>query len=402
MKPDFGGDLRLAHGHLCSWLMKTALPYWANHGVDRGNGGFFEKIDRSGRPTDEPRRTRLVARQTYVFAQAHRFGLLDDALDLVDHGLTFFETRCLAPDGTVRAAVMPDGTVFNPDFELYDHAFALFALAEVARIHSDRARLAAIARRIRDAMVEGWKHPIAGFERRCPRILPLEANPHMHLFEAFLAWMEVDPADGTWRHLAEDIASLALDRLVDSQSGALREFWDGDWMPILNPEGRLIEPGHHFEWAWLLLRWDEKVGAPDAARAAHRLVEIGESHGIDPRGLVIAELWDDFSLRDNLARLWPQTERLKAHLRWASHTVDKAACRAAEARAAAAAEGLARFLVTEIPGLWWDAMRTDGDVVAEPTKASSLYHVVCAVGELHSYLGAPQSRFQPIRPVLHL
>ena len=141
----------------------------------------------------------------------------------------------------------------------------------------------------------------------------------MHLFEAFLAWMEVAPGDYVWKDLAYDIARLALVRLIDPVSGALREFWDGDWMPMPEPSGRIVEPGHQFEWAFLLLRWHELADAPAAVRAANRLVEIGETYEIAPvLDLAFAELWDDMKAKDNLIKLWPQTERLRVYLRLAS------------------------------------------------------------------------------------
>ena len=133
MKPAFRENLRCAHQHLRSWLVDIALPYWAARGIDWAAGGFYERIDRHGRVIDDPRRTRLIARQIYVFAQAHRFGWLDNAESIVDHGSDFFKTRCLAGDYTVRIAVAADGAILHEGFELYDHAFALFALAEVAQ-----------------------------------------------------------------------------------------------------------------------------------------------------------------------------------------------------------------------------------------------------------------------------
>lgn len=33
-----------------------------------------------------------------------------------------------------------------------------------------------------------YKHPVAGFEEENPPRTPLCSNPHMHLFEAMLAW----------------------------------------------------------------------------------------------------------------------------------------------------------------------------------------------------------------------
>ena len=56
------------------WLFRQALPLWAQAGVD-ADGRFVEKLDFDGRPiTGLPRRTRVQARQVYVFAEAAVLG----------------------------------------------------------------------------------------------------------------------------------------------------------------------------------------------------------------------------------------------------------------------------------------------------------------------------------------
>ena len=61
------------------WLFRQALPLWADAGID-AEGRFFEKLDFDGRPvTGVPRRTRVQARQTYVFIQAAALGWTDGA-----------------------------------------------------------------------------------------------------------------------------------------------------------------------------------------------------------------------------------------------------------------------------------------------------------------------------------
>ena len=79
------------------------------------------------------------------------------------------------------------------------------------------------------------------------------------------------------------------------------------------------------------------------------------------------------------ARLWPQTERIKAAAILAQHAEtadDKAFC---EAEVAAGARGLDLYLQTPVRGLWRDKMNMDGTFVIEPAPASSLYHIACAI-----------------------
>ena len=75
----------------------------------------------------------------------------------------------------------------------------------------------------------------------------------------------------------------------------------------------VVEPGHQYEWAWLLLRWSQRVHNPRAFQLALYLIDRAEDRGVDPaRGVAINALFGDGRARDARARLWPQTERIKA------------------------------------------------------------------------------------------
>ena len=50
--------------------------------------------------------------------------------------------------------------------------------------------------------------------------------------------------------------------------------------------------------------------------------------------------------------------------------------------AASAADALQPYLATPIPGLWYDRIDVNGNIVDEPAPASSFYHLVVAVAEI--------------------
>ena len=370
---------------LVDWLVGAALPRWSTTGVDRVRGGFFEKIGLDdGVPIEAPRRARVVARQIYVFATAQKNGWLPGADRLVDHGLEFLFDRLKLPGGTFAAAVAADGTARNDAFDLYEHAFVLFALAAASRDGTRRDRLAREAEALLDGMVERWRHPRRGFEEGAPRTLPLKSNPHMHLLEAALAWADIaeGAAKARWTALVDELVELCLDRFIDA-GGALREYFDGDWQPAAGPAGRIVEPGHQFEWAWLLMRSADTAGSPRRLSAAARLLGIGETHGVDPaRGVAVNELDAAFAVTDATAKLWPQTERIKAwHL--AALTGDVRGAATAEAALQRAVVGLQRYFVASPAGLWHEQLAPDGRFASRECRASSLYHIVCAIDAVH-------------------
>jgi mannose/cellobiose epimerase-like protein (N-acyl-D-glucosamine 2-epimerase family) len=372
--------LKREHQWLRGWLLNDAYPLWATQGYDRLHGGFEDSLTAGGPSPDQPRRARVQVRQIYAFARGASLGWnSDEARRLATHGLKYFLTHYRRSDGLFRTLVAADGKPLDDRAFLYDQAFVLLALSESERLLRPGPELVDSARALRSALYRQLKRPGPGFSSGVPDATPLLSNPHMHLLEAALSWMSVGD-DAEWRTLADEIVALALGRFIDAGSGALRENFDQHWAPLPGTAGRIVEPGHQFEWAWLLLCW-ARAGGAGSSHAATTLVQIGETHGIRA-GVAINALLDDFSVHDGEARLWPQTERLKAAALMAATTHDPRYW----SMALRAAHGLRRYLDTEISGLWYDRLKADGQFVQQSAPASSFYHIVCAIAELGAAL----------------
>ncbi|PZQ36410.1 MAG: mannose-6-phosphate isomerase, partial [Phenylobacterium zucineum] len=310
-QPDPQARARAGYVRLLDWLVEAAVPLWSKAGID-ACGAFHEILDADGMAVDAPRRARVQPRQLYALQTARRLGArVDEAV--LRRGLQAFTARYVRSDGLIRTLVAADGQVLDEAAVLYDQAFALLALASLRPLLGEDADQA--ARVLLRAVTVQFGRP-GGFETTLPPSLPLASNPHMHLLEACLAWM-ASSDDPAWSDTARQIVSLALEHFIAPLNSALREFFDETWRPAPGEAGRIVEPGHQFEWAWLLLSWGRLAKTEPlmlAARvAAMRLVANAEDFGVDPvRNVAMNSLLDDFSIHDAQARLWPQTERIKA------------------------------------------------------------------------------------------
>ncbi|MGH8240519.1 MAG: AGE family epimerase/isomerase, partial [Steroidobacteraceae bacterium] len=186
------------------------------------------------------------------------------------------------------------------------------------------------------------------------------------------------------------IGALALSAFIDPSTGILREHFDANWGKLA-AAGRVIEPGHHFEWAWLLLRWSG-AARREVRNAALRLIAVAEHHGVRNEVAVNA-LLDDLSVQDPSARLWPQTERLKAAALAARVTGEERYW----VMAHAAATGVFRYLETSVPGSWYDELTADGKLIEEPAPASTFYHLAAAAAQLTASVTAQSGECDPCR-----
>ena len=379
-------DVAAEAAALKRWLFDAALPLWWERGADRIRGGFHEAISLDGSPLPQPHRARVIARQAFSYGEAGRLGWPGPWREAQHHALEYFRKHFITADATVVSVVGLDGEIADPRFDLYNQAFALLAFASGHRTFGEAAGWRRQAVALRTTLEQSYAHPLGGFvEDRAGR-LPQRSNPHMHLLEAALAWMAVED-DPAWRSMADGIAALCLEKLIDPASGALGEFFARDWSPAPGVEGRIREPGHHYEWAFLLDRW-ARMTCRNAPEAVPRLIAFADSRGLDVRrGAAVNAVLSDGGVHDPIARLWAQAERVRAYL----------AQRRSGDDVAAAIKGLRRFLATPTQGVWFDQLGADDAFIVEPARATSLYHIIGTVAELSQAIPAAANSGLPAR-----
>ena len=351
------------------WLREQALPLWLEFGVDRDLGGYFDALDQKHLRNCVPfKRLRVTARQIYVFVEAALHGQTG-AIEAVEHGLDFLLTKLRHPAGGFASRCDLEGRIVDDTRDLYDLAFTLFAFAHGYRLTSCatlRSEALALIRFLRAEM----RHPAGGYDEALPRRLPRRQNPHMHLLEAALACTE-HIGDPEFEEFCHELADLATERFIDADRGLLIEYYSADLMPQRANGRALVEPGHHFEWVWLLSELRRVCGRQVAGGGV--LAAFALHHGRDPAtGLLRGALYDDGSIATASVRLWPHCEWLKATL------VEPQAGASSDAYAV-----LEQFLATPTTGLWfeqWDAESCRFE--APPAPASSLYHITAALAAL--------------------
>ena len=370
---------------LRAWLIEYVCPYWADRVVDP-KGGFFESLDAQGVAVKSSRRTVMVlGRLTYVFSHATVLDPTGLMKTVAAHGfeeLSRWEHECGTVGGWARARLVGGG-IEDATRDTYDQAFVILACAWY---HAATGSSAAVAMAQRaygffEAHVRDAVH--GGFFEEFPdtRKLPRRQNPHMHLLEACLAMYRAT-CDATWLSRCDGLLSLFRSCLFDPASGTIAEFYAGDWTLVAGPQGQIREPGHQFEWVWLLAEYRRLGGTQETADLQEKLFAFGRRYGIDgaeprmvfdaidPAGAVIA----------NTKLFWPQTEYIKACV-----------VRAESGDNFAASEidlhlrKLKQHFFRADGANWCNHISRSGTFMVNETPARVLYHLFLAVAEMVRY-----------------
>lgn len=366
-------------GRVRHWLFEEALPLWSTTGVDEVHGGFHEALGFDAAPLARPKRMRTMARQVYGFAVAGARGWEGPADRLIAHGLEFMARGRTARGGWARVLNV-DGSVGDATEDAYDHSCVLLALAHAhmcgnaAALGLGQETFAFLDRHLEDDSLAGFLETPNGQGLR-------RSNPHMHLLEAFLAW-HAATGDRTYLRRAARIIDLFRSHFFDAESWTVGEYFDEGWKPAAGGKGDWTEPGHHFEWASLLVDFSARSGQADLAGYARKLYASAVANGLNrATGLAYGAVSRQGVPLDLVSRSWPQTEAIKASI-----ALDGTGGPDLKPEIEARVGRLFRWHIDPAPlGLWIDRIDDRGRSVATEVPASIFYHLVCA---LTQYLDA--------------
>jgi N-acylglucosamine 2-epimerase/mannose-6-phosphate isomerase len=297
---------------------------------------------------------------------------------LAEFGIAHLTERAwLGPDKGFARLTTQDGRVLDAKPDLYDLAFVLFAFSWRHKSVRDQLSLDWMHRTM-DFIEQQMRHPGGlGFWHQLPPDGFRLQNPHMHLTEACLAAFEATGEQRFADH-AKALVKLFQTKFFDATSGTLAEYFNDDWSRAAGVDGRVTEPGHQLEWAWILNSARKLVGINTAAEI-RSAIRFAETHGVDRRTAVTFNtVRDDGAPIDRGSRTWPNTERLKAAVAlYELDGVDPAPVIDPTVELL-----LHRYLSHDPTGTWIDAFDENEQPLSKTIPASTLYHVFLAFAEV--------------------
>ena len=368
-----------------NWLIGHALPLWDEAGFDPHRQLYHERLTWGAAPIAmEQLRLMVQARQVATYCRAALDGLYDRSAQAI-RCLDEVERRYRRADGAPGwvFAIAHNGQPASPVRDLYAHAFILFAYAWAYKVTGEN-RYLVIARETTTEISQIFAARHGGFMDTVPMSGVIRRqNPHMHLLEAYLALFETT-GDAFYLDQAKPLVMLGLDRFIDIRSGMLLEFFRPDWRPCRSWGLNRAEPGHIFEWSWLLGEYQRLSGCDGMEKAriitvAERLFAVGITAGCDPvTGFAYDAMTEKKEIIEHATRIWPQTELMRL-LRLRR---DRGEDRATKMLARLSSGFFERYAPQHLAGGWIDRLDPQLQPLVDYMPASSLYHIYGAGREL--------------------
>lgn len=360
------------------WLTQQLFPLWCQQGL-AASGAAIEQFTPDGIP-DLQRDKRLLvqARQIFTFCYGKQIGAAPDAAAKVNGINDFISQVCTGSlPGFYPMSVTANDEIKNPHTDLYDIAFFLFAYAWQKRAFNDDSAISkakALTAKMNQALQSeygGWQEGTYTFSSR-------RQNPHMHLFEAFLALYE-NTQDNEWLKQAEHVFALFQTAFFDEKFGVLREYFTMNWS-ICAVNGDSVEPGHMMEWVWLLHRYQKLSGA-DVSDYCDVLYQHGKKYGLQQGSKWLVDTVKPDGSEPSLScKCWPMTEWIKAAL--VMHQRHPGEPAYLQDAAYAITELMNGFKHPERANQYVYSIDVSGAVLDGKMAASTMYHLCMAHDEI--------------------
>jgi mannose/cellobiose epimerase-like protein (N-acyl-D-glucosamine 2-epimerase family) len=277
----------------------------------------------------------------------------------------------------------PENQIIEPKLDCYDFAFYLLACFHRFKTFNEQSALDE-ANALLEHIEKSFKDNSAGWLEGDYAVQERRQNPHMHLFEAFMTGYEVTQ-DAKWLAKAGQIFSLFEQFFFNPITHVLNEYFETNWQLADGPRGEVVEPGHMFEWVWLL-RWYQQLTSTPVTHYCDALYQKALEIGCDPHSKLIYDVTNlQGDVINGTKRCWPLTELVKASLVQASLSTDKQRSYYEEKGSLGIQLLFDFYMHPTIKGSYIDQIALDNSIQANHAPASTLYHFMVMALEANKY-----------------
>ncbi|WP_417527181.1 AGE family epimerase/isomerase [Marinomonas shanghaiensis] len=295
-----------------SFVFDGLLKNWSLYGINTEQGFSYESMTHDW-TNNAVGRVRLLTqcRQLYTFSHACQLTNRPDWEAMLPALFNFIVTHYYVNERWIFS-LNDDLSIKDRQSDAYALAFVLLSFSHYYRVTKDDRALI-LMKKTHLFLLDNMQAKSGGFYEYYPvnETQIRRQNPHMHLLEGYVAAFQTTQ-DEDYKKAIHSLLSLAMKRFYHKETKTLREFFSADWQ-LDEKTGHQVEPGHHFEWVWLLYQANKILPNSDHTDLAQELWRTATKHGLAENGGIYNQIDGNTYLPiDKAKRIWPITEYLKA------------------------------------------------------------------------------------------
>jgi mannobiose 2-epimerase len=310
-------------------LKENLLPFWAEKVSDSINGGFYGRVDASGKVyPGEDKGGILNARILWTFSSAFR--VLGDTVYLrmakreKDYIMNHFIDNKY---GGAYRSVTAQGEPSDTRKQTYTQAFFIYALAEYYRATGEMNALEAAKNIYRlfekyaldpeyngyfEVFTRDWKRTNDRLIGETSEKDEKSMNTHLHVLEAYAGLYRVWP-DAKLAVRLRSLIDMFLNNIINKNTAHLNCFFDRQW----NSTSETDSYGHDIESSWLLYEAAKLLDDPtleERVKSESMKIVKAASEGLQPDGSMIYETNRSTGHVNNERSWWVQAEAVTGYL----------------------------------------------------------------------------------------
>lgn len=359
-------------------LLESVVPFWLRHALDREHGGYFTCLDRDGSIYDTRKYVWLQGRAIWMFSRLYNaLERRQEWLDAAELGVGFLRRNARDPRGRLYFSLTRDGRPHFYQRKPYAAVFYQMGLLEYARATGDQSCL--------DEAVEvfwqivGWiADPALMGRAPLPGTTPMSNLADLLVVGMMAADLAQQFDDPCYREVVRETLT-GVAHHYDPARRIFRENVARDGGDLMDtPEGRLFNPGHSIETAWIVLHLLDLAPSPAHAAMALDALEGSLELGWDEPYGGISYFVDlagrpTLQIEATMKLWWPHAEAIYALV--------LAATRTGEARWAQWLERVDAYTYARFPdpehGEWFGYLQRNGELALTSKGGSykGFFHV---------------------------
>ncbi|MDA3816018.1 MAG: AGE family epimerase/isomerase [Prolixibacteraceae bacterium] len=304
--------------------LSRIMTFWTESAVDDENGGFLGAIDGYGKTVENATKGAVLnARILWTFSAVYNYTKNEKYLQMAKRAFDYFANHFIdKKNGGVFWELSATGEPVNKRKQGYAQGFAIYGLSEYYRATGNEKSLLlaqelfwTLEKHFLDkenggyieALGEDWNELSDMRLSLKDANEPKSMNTHLHILEPYTNLYRC------WKNpiLEKSIRNLIrvfLDKIIDRSSAHFNLFFDIDW----KVKSTAVSFGHDIEGSWLLAEaaevLDDKLLVDEVNIRALRMVDATMHEGTDADGSLFNE--KDGEHWDTDKHWWPQAEAI--------------------------------------------------------------------------------------------